>query len=355
VGSMCFSGPTDAVKQANWNYVGEGRGGYEQMDSYDFVGPGGGNFKKEVVTTHYGWKLRKVCYIPIAIAAVLLLGGVASVAVVVKHPRRWASAFNGGSGEEPHKSLLMRTPPPQPAGPHLETAAAKLPYDCVTGFHDWRNDWPPAQKEWCCAKFGRGCSGSSTRARAPWPPPTSPPISAATPTSPPSATSAKLPPQLPAVAAVASSVVAGEAAGAADEQGPAQAQGQEPQGSGNGTATLPLFDCSHGLATWMQQWPAEKKAWCCKHEFRGCETTPAPSAAVAAAGTAPAASIGGCDTPCTVDGQAASCRDRIRFSANHKFATQPAEACSLAHKLVLGECSDVCPSCTLEDMGCHTA
>merc|ERR1719221_754241 len=31
------------------------------------------------------------------------------------------------------------------------------------------------------------------------------------------------------------------------------------------------YDCMYGLFTWKQTWSKRKKAWCCKHQKRGCE------------------------------------------------------------------------------------
>jgi len=35
----------------------------------------------------------------------------------------------------------------------------------------------------------------------------------------------------------------------------------------------PSFDCAAGLARWQDGWSEKKKAWCCKHEQRGCQST----------------------------------------------------------------------------------
>merc|ERR1719324_1144359 len=58
---FCFE-PEGMNRSPDWAYVGEGRGGYEQMQTYHYVGEGCGTFeKREDITTYYGWRMRGCC------------------------------------------------------------------------------------------------------------------------------------------------------------------------------------------------------------------------------------------------------------------------------------------------------
>lgn len=71
---------------ARWQYVGEGRGGYQQAPNYHYVGFGQGNFEKQTVVTHNGWQVRKGCIVcmwtvPVALLIVWALLAIRPAAV----------------------------------------------------------------------------------------------------------------------------------------------------------------------------------------------------------------------------------------------------------------------------------
>jgi len=132
-------------------------------------------------------------------------------------------------------------------------------------------------------------------------------------------------------------------------------------------------DCLSGVSDWRSSWSDAKKAWCCDKYGRGCPVpvahqrmqtsisiddgpvAEALSPAAAAEATklrlqraGPAAT---CDVGCRVGDVTASCRDRIRYAAQHMFVGKP-DHCQRAHELVITECATVCPTCALEDSGC---
>mmetsp|Transcript_116348 Transcript_116348/g.334094 ORF Transcript_116348/g.334094 Transcript_116348/m.334094 type:complete len:573 (-) Transcript_116348:239-1957(-) len=76
VEAMCVEPAVD-VQAVQWQYVGQGRGKYSTVQSYNFVGEGCGSYEQEVTTTDYGWKIRPLC---ICLAAGLL--GVAAVVLM---------------------------------------------------------------------------------------------------------------------------------------------------------------------------------------------------------------------------------------------------------------------------------
>merc|ERR1719436_77923 len=51
VESMCFE-PQGSVKQVNWKFVGEGKGGYSKVQTYNFVGTGGA-YEQQQTATNY--------------------------------------------------------------------------------------------------------------------------------------------------------------------------------------------------------------------------------------------------------------------------------------------------------------
>ncbi|CAK0905695.1 unnamed protein product, partial [Prorocentrum cordatum] len=65
--------PEGTHQRTMWSYVGEGRGGYEQVCSYNFVGDGVGSYAPETVSTPYGAKpgSRAVC---LCLTLAVLLG-----------------------------------------------------------------------------------------------------------------------------------------------------------------------------------------------------------------------------------------------------------------------------------------
>merc|ERR1712187_1034119 len=65
----------------------------------------------------------------------------------------------------------------------------------------------------------------------------------------------------------------------------------------------------------------------------------------------PSKTVPGCNGACTVNGQARSCGDRIRWTATHIFGSSP-RPCELALGRVLEECEASCAACSLADSHC---
>lgn len=62
------------VKITNWQYVGEGRGGYDRVHSYSFVGAGGGDFDKQLAQKPEGHRIKPMwtCLVPAVLMSALL-------------------------------------------------------------------------------------------------------------------------------------------------------------------------------------------------------------------------------------------------------------------------------------------
>eukprot|EP00420_Gonyaulax_spinifera_P033355 CAMPEP_0197876058 /NCGR_PEP_ID=MMETSP1439-20131203/5141_1 /TAXON_ID=66791 /ORGANISM="Gonyaulax spinifera, Strain CCMP409" /LENGTH=408 /DNA_ID=CAMNT_0043495327 /DNA_START=11 /DNA_END=1234 /DNA_ORIENTATION=+ len=117
-GASCVGGPGAAcggfgvccepagamVTNTGWAYVGEGRGDFAAMPSYNYVGQGVGAYTKEVTTVSYGWKLRPCC------VALLLLG--------LLLPLLWLllPRGDGGTSSVPEPQIPVVQPAPTPIG-----------------------------------------------------------------------------------------------------------------------------------------------------------------------------------------------------------------------------------------------
>jgi len=142
------------------------------------------------------------------------------------------------------------------------------------------------------------------------------------------------------------------------------------------------FDCADQYYDWETLWDDNKKAWCCKHERKGCTKTstsatvpPVQPAANSLRPHATSPSKTGplrphatnpsktgplrqptskaCAASCTFDAQTAPCGQRVQFAAEFVFFSE-ADPCKEAHDMVLKECES-CSSCMLDATGCDRA
>mmetsp|Transcript_87572 Transcript_87572/g.187885 ORF Transcript_87572/g.187885 Transcript_87572/m.187885 type:complete len:431 (+) Transcript_87572:50-1342(+) len=76
----------------------------------------------------------------------------------------------------------------------------------------------------------------------------------------------------------------------------------------------------------------------------------------AASGSAPwyDDEVAPCDQVCKFQGKYATCRSRMEEATEHQFQGQ-ANACTLAHKLVLQQCGEICERCSQSEAGCPGA
>mmetsp|Transcript_109196 Transcript_109196/g.243664 ORF Transcript_109196/g.243664 Transcript_109196/m.243664 type:complete len:441 (+) Transcript_109196:49-1371(+) len=249
-GASCFDGPgglcvqpAGAVTQEHWRYVGEGRGGYAQVQEMNYVGQGAGSFNKDEQKAASSEGCPP-CLPSIVVVLVLLivaagvrlvmtqrLGGLQLQKIHVQMPSWFEVPAIFGRHEQ------ATSPPFVYQGGSLTTSAATSEqFDCVEGYFTWKYSWSPPQKAWCCQNFQRGCpetTGQDTYK-----------CQAGNPSSWPLTQrqwcckrfSIACSPSLPA-------------------------------------ATSDLFDCQAGFSNWAAGWSMNKKAWCCEHHHRGCPTT----------------------------------------------------------------------------------
>mmetsp|Transcript_17047 Transcript_17047/g.34824 ORF Transcript_17047/g.34824 Transcript_17047/m.34824 type:complete len:390 (+) Transcript_17047:50-1219(+) len=148
--------------------------------------------------------------------------------------------------------------------------------------------------------------------------------------------------------------------------GPTPAQRRAEPGPAAAAARAPnhrlAFDCYIGRSSLRGGWSRAKRRWCCSHFERGCEGADGEAAdgeagaVTAGAGEGGSTDAGadaarkGCAAQCTRANATASCGSHVRHAARHRFRHEP-EACTVAHRAVLGECPS-CVACTLGDTGC---
>jgi len=367
------------------------------MHTYNYVGDGAGVFSKEatIEKTDWGKTVKQICQ---GFMVVLGLAGVAYIAYLLLLPspdEDMSAASTKGSGnssEAPGGS-------PGTAPPTVRTTAplTSAAFDCEAAFFNWRRAWSQKKREWCCNRFGRGCTppppqGADSNATGSW-------------------------------HYNCSAGFTHWKEGWSDEKkvwccqhhdkgcprpvvahalGPrAQKQQQQRQKQrereqqqpirqqhkqGQPSQQQPLYDCKGD--PWGNEWHVNERVFCCLHEQLGCPTsepaqrapassTPEPASAsrqdnasrsrptvltplpvlahmpvpVPTAASAPNSQ--GCDASCTMRGVSKSCRFLVKFAAEHTFSDR-LDGCELSLAVVRTQCSS-CLGCNIADTHCHLA
>lgn len=237
---VAFLEAEGAVKEANWSYVGDGRGSYSVVPQYGYVGEGAGSFAPLETVTYHGWRFRK-CFLAV-LAALLLPACLYCMLWWLKISPSWAwkpnlpttsamptyvltSSSSRLTTAVPydcnvdyvdcHKCLLERWSIGKliwccshaQRGCDFPNATTSTFYDCSVGLTNWKLGWSDTKKSWCCKHGGKGCLESTT--------------------------------------------------------------------------SSPYYDCNKDLLFWQTTWTAAKREWCCSHAKLGClpttpSTTPCP-------------------------------------------------------------------------------
>lgn len=369
------------MKQTSWSYVGPGRGGYEKVQQYNYVGTKQGSFQKEeAVPFEPMGGIRWQGCVVLAFMLVLL-----SLALYIFTPMVIPP-------------VVTSTP-----APSQELRTTSEPYDCTTDLKTCTSSWSLPRQKWCCDNYARGCP-TMTTTRVPYdcrqgivytwaldkkawccdrysigcPTTSAPPAPASCDsicTYGGKAHSCRQRYQFAAAHQFLNQPNACESAKALVRSECAVCDSCRLRDSGcttpaPTTPAPPLFNCNSGITTWEKTWSDEKKVfccknrgiacdpydcnmdfstwetswcgkkkgWCCQNKRLGCPTTPAPAPS--------------CGSYCTFGGESHSCRQRIQFAAAHQFAGQPS-ACESARSLVVSECG-ICAACPLSQAGCTT-
>jgi len=193
---MCFE-PAGQVKQVNWKYVGEGKGGYNKVQSYNYVGAGG-SYNQQQVSKNYGNTARNVCKGSLVLGVV---GMMVYYYFTAPHEHSHsntasAAATESGTTTQPassgtpelfncHNMELMIPAKEQyccqthqlfcrpgqvtvktPQGQFQQAVALRgsatgpfgaQPFECSIGFNSWQIGWSAEKKAWCCTNAGRAC------------------------------------------------------------------------------------------------------------------------------------------------------------------------------------------------------
>lgn len=215
---VCCDGDGDtdnegfAAEPEGWRWMGAGRGSYEPVQTYEYVGEGSGDFEKKEVVLLQGYKVRPCCLQLLAALLVVL-------ALCLLPP------------------LLMPTWHAEPC----------------TGGRALRDE---AKRDYCCERFAQFCervpAAGITSTNTTAPATSGPPLVLPQPLLPPASPQAVY----PSVAQLPSTM-------------------QTPAPTSRGTPALDArFNCTLGLAAWESLWSVEKSTWCCAHAGNGCAHGP---------------------------------------------------------------------------------
>jgi len=131
----------------DFEYVGEGRGGYVQSPEYDFVGDGVGSYSPQRIITYQSWKFRKAC---LGCMYCILLGavvvGLLALVGLLKTPP--APERDEAAGHQHAEFVSVGAAP----GGGRQRAGGVPIYDCgdAVGLTDLKRDY-------CCARAGSFC------------------------------------------------------------------------------------------------------------------------------------------------------------------------------------------------------
>mmetsp|Transcript_110593 Transcript_110593/g.308062 ORF Transcript_110593/g.308062 Transcript_110593/m.308062 type:complete len:233 (-) Transcript_110593:168-866(-) len=173
VGCGGFFGQEAQPDRSNWSYVGEGRGGYEKVETLVWVGEGNGTYDREQEQRpqQRGGGYRRLY---MSIMVMLVLAGavclLASIATGPKKPSRKDDKDRGRESSQVSGELNCSLSEDAVSEPHKQWCCAnegkmcpKL--DCEAGYSDWSRGWSPGKKIYCCKHYHRGCEGGSTTPR----------------------------------------------------------------------------------------------------------------------------------------------------------------------------------------------
>lgn len=300
---MCIE-PEGAETDTSWAFVGQGRGGYNQVQEFNFVGEGSGSYDKGESTVITGWKLKPI-WLGLSALTLAVLAGFVGFSVL---SGRTASTTAMAAGQAPDINFMYdcaKDAPASwevekqrwcckkfskgcsdasksaasPAGPHPPSSPPPVDvlYDCNAGWDKWEWGWSVGKKSWCCHKVGKGCKSGEQQQHHQQQ--EEQPYAGSTPVGgqaqpeilPYNCTGQDLANWPPGKTAWCCKH---EKKGCPEGFNPAEAARVAPAAPADAAMET---DCNEGLANWQAAWSAEKKAWCCAHHSKGCiSSQPAP-------------------------------------------------------------------------------
>jgi len=115
----------------DWQYVGNSRGAYEQVQNLEYVGPGRGSMDKVAITdrgSRYAWM-----FIPFSCLMLTLIGLLLFLIIQNQKPVVFAEQ---------------------------DVLVTSVPFDCDAGLSNWLHGWSEAKKSFCCSTQQKGCAVS---------------------------------------------------------------------------------------------------------------------------------------------------------------------------------------------------
>lgn len=240
-----------SVEETEWQYVGPGKGGFDQVRSFDYVGEGRGSYYKDTKTTYHGWRLGSygtLCTVLAATIAFTLLlvklvflpgfAGTSSGSQDSSQSKVADSSQSKVDVRFPHGHEGLRHAPAMAdrrngRGP----PALAEPYNCSSFY--FNTPWTKSKALWCCAERGVGCTTSPLPGR---------------------------PGNFQLVAEVPKAPRRDVLAGTR----PA-ATGRDDAVSVRDDLSLITFDCNSDYGHWRTGWSSKKKEWCCEHRGKACD------------------------------------------------------------------------------------
>jgi len=268
VGKLCFE-PEGEMVAVNWVRRGDGRGGYDQVQQYSYVGNGCGSYDKLPVTTYHGWRVRPELA---GVAVVVLLLAFVCVITAWMMPLLIADLATSTTTAAARGKPSPATASQSPAAP---TTTAALPFDCAV---QDPSGWPSAKKGYCCSAYPPLCPAAPAAVAAtpvpvlPRPPPVEPAVA---PWPPYASVAYPVPVVTPAPLGICNvggvlewSVTKREYCCRLYNNGCPDQFPSPP------AATAPvLFDCDAGFANRRREWSLLKNVWCCQYVGKGCESS----------------------------------------------------------------------------------
>jgi len=200
VGCAAFFGNEDKPDRTNWSFVGEGRGGYEKVETLVWVGEGNGTYDREeqLRPQAKGGGYRRL-YMSIMVMLVLA-GAVCLLASIATGPKRPPQSStreeqdmdvsqaaptarpHASATEKPQPKVVKPKPQVSKGSMQLDCSLSQKPLsnahkmwccankgamcpqlDCEAGYDDWAEGWSTGKKIWCCKHFHRGCEAEKDR------------------------------------------------------------------------------------------------------------------------------------------------------------------------------------------------
>lgn len=268
-----------SVVTTNYREVGAGRGQYEMVPQFTYVGPGHGSFHR----SSSPWMTSSIAIFGVLFAVGVLFGvlilfqSTAAATTTQKASSNNMDFLFGGTtspappfscGRDDLSEAVLALAVQGWSDSHRTwccqqqgrgcTTTTSAPYDCEASLADWEAGWAEQKKAWCCANKQKGC---------------------------------------PTVAPDAYACTGLQSTWAFDRRywccwnrnrgcnaqtgrnfdaGAATAPDQAAAAAGSAGAD---FDCAAGVSNGRAGWSDAKEAWCCKQSNVGCQSATASAAA----------------------------------------------------------------------------